>query len=354
MKKISLSILFTLALSLSVLSNAYASETEETEFKESTIKQGEAEVQEYLKSVHKHYNINSQEYIKFLQGINEESDEITENGYDFELMEIYSTTYLEEIEKYVQEQEKEKEPQEEINTEEFELPKQVENATVEEVQEENIEENQEIEKEVKQEKEKSEESTVEFMSQTYPSVFTAVPLSSGYNRSAAKKYMSNNWNRKDSYFGYYGENNGGGDCTNYASQVVLAGGMTMNTKDFSFSRGYHRTTRGWYNQSVPKAMGARTYSTSWTTVSDFYGYWAGTKKHKVYNLTSPKQVSKYVSTGDVIQMYSKSSKKWVHTGVIYDVYKGYPRYSAHSSAHLYAHLERDWKPKYYKYRVIKF
>lgn len=41
-------------------------------------------------------------------------------------------------------------------------------------------------------------------------------------------------------------------------------------------------------------MGARTYSTSWTTVSDFYGYWAGTKKQKVYNLTSPKQAPKYV------------------------------------------------------------
>lgn len=110
------------------------------------------------------------------------------------------------------------------------------------------------------------------MASTNSNSFFVTQLGSSYSRSAAKKYMVNNWNKKTSQYGYYGENSGGGDCTNYASQVVLAGGMPMNTTGFSFNRGHHKTTKGWYNQSVPRSA-ARTYSTSWTVVSDFYTYW---------------------------------------------------------------------------------
>ncbi|MCY8960045.1 amidase domain-containing protein [Bacillus atrophaeus] len=349
MKKIARSLLVTLALSFTFLNNAHAADVGNENL---TVKQGETEVQKYLKAQHLNYNINSQDYINFLQSINEKADEITKSGYNFSLMEVYSDTYLEELAKYVAQEEK-KDENGEVEVKNFDLPKKVENESVKQVQQENIKEDKQAEEKVEEIKEESGQIPIDYMSSTNSNSFFVTQLGSSYSRSAAKKYMVNNWDKKTSKYGYYGESSGGGDCTNYASQVVLAGGMPMNTTGFSFNRGHHKTTKGWYNQSVPKSA-ARTYSTSWTVVSDFYTYWAGTKKHKVYNLTSPKDVSKYVKTGDVIQMYSKSSKKWKHTAVIYDVYKGYPRYSAHSSAHLYAHLEKDWKSKYYKYRVIKF
>ncbi|MCY7911984.1 amidase domain-containing protein [Bacillus haynesii] len=349
MKKTLLSILFAVTLSLFVSNYGSAAESHT---KDLSIKQGEEEVRNYLKISHKNYKINSDAYISFLQGINEQSDEIEKKGFNFVLMEVYSTTYLEELEKYIQTQEKKAKSQADVSADKFKLPNDIKKETVEDIQEKNIKIDKEIEKETKKEREKVQNQKINLLSQSYPVITFATPVRSGYNRSAAKRYMVNNWKSTNSSFGYFG--GGGGDCTNYASQVLLAGGMNMDTSGLIYRPGWHKNTKGWHNVSVPKSHGRRTYSTSWTVVGDFYKYWAGTKRHKVYNFTSPKAVSKYARTGDILQIYSKSSKKWYHTAIIYDIYKGYPRFSAHSKHHLYAHLEREAKPKHYKYRIIKF
>ncbi|WGD79022.1 hypothetical protein P5643_02255 [Bacillus subtilis] len=213
MKKIALSFIVTSALSFTFFNNAHAAEAENENL---TIKQGETEVQKYLKAQHLNYNINSQDYINFLQGINEKADEITKSGYNFSLMEVYSDTYLEELAKYVAQEEK-KDENGEVEVENFDLPKQVENETVKQVQQENIKEDKQAEAKVEEIKEESGQIPIDYMASTNSNSFFVTQLGSSYSRSAAKKYMVNNWNKKTSQYGYYGENSGGGDCTNYAS-----------------------------------------------------------------------------------------------------------------------------------------
>ncbi|UQZ48558.1 hypothetical protein M1D69_18285 [Bacillus sp. PK3-037] len=64
MKKIELSLIVTSALSFTFLNNAHAAEAENENL---TVKQGETEVQKYLKAQHLNYNINSQDYINFFK-----------------------------------------------------------------------------------------------------------------------------------------------------------------------------------------------------------------------------------------------------------------------------------------------
>ena len=82
-------------------------------------------------------------------------------------------------------------------------------------------------------------------------------VTKAYNRERAVEY-ARRWalSRNPLFYDFTG---GGGNCTNFVSQSILAGSLTMNPTE----------TFGWYYTSLDDR------SPSWTGVSEFYGFMCG-------------------------------------------------------------------------------
>jgi len=108
---------------------------------------------------------------------------------------------------------------------------------------------------------------------------------------------------------YYNFENIGGDCTNFVSQCLYAGGAVMNyTKD-----------TGWYYNSLHDRASA------WTSVEYFYKFIVNNKGIGPYG--SLVTLSK-VQAGDVIQLGANSG--FYHSLFVIDVRMGVPYVSAHT------------------------
>ncbi|MGI1835712.1 MULTISPECIES: amidase domain-containing protein [Bacillus] len=303
-----------------------------------TVQEGQDEVLKYLSDKGLKYNIGSPKYVEFLDSVST----LNLSSYNQRLMNAYAGIYLMKQEDYFFssdngfDKDKDKEQF-------FKLDKEYLQKTFKEVRESNEQKNVELEKEIQDSELKN-----KIVGQA------KATASSSFDRAKAKKYIDNNWNKtSNSRFGYFGGS--GGDCTNYVSQVIYAGGKKMNYTGKSGLSQFSSNTKGWYSSVYRSPTGNWStilYSTSWVRVVDFYAYWS--RGSKVYTGLSASQVSKKVSTGDVIQAYNKDNGGWFHTVVVYDVNKkGETRYSGHSRAHKYAHLSKEFKGKGYKFRVIK-
>ncbi|MFR1769613.1 RHS repeat domain-containing protein [Anaerostipes sp.] len=106
------------------------------------------------------------------------------------------------------------------------------------------------------------------------------PSGHKYSPSKAANYAYK-WGMK--FNPQYANHTGQGDCTNFVSQCVHAGGKSMKKPLFLFHRRrISRTTSYWYSikrQEYHGNYGPPTHwkeSSSWTAVKDFYTYW---KKH---------------------------------------------------------------------------
>jgi hypothetical protein len=120
-----------------------------------------------------------------------------------------------------------------------------------------------------------------------------MPLSP-YNRAAAAAY-ARQWalSRNPRYYDY---DPLGGDCTNFASQCVYAGGGVMN----------YKPTFGWYYR------GANDHSPSWTGVEYFYNF--------LTRRTGAGPVGREVDMAAVqpgdISQFAGTSARFSHTQVI--------------------------------------
>ncbi|KUR60284.1 amidase domain-containing protein [Bacillus sp. AM 13(2015)] len=327
----------TLFILLLIPTQISASEiTDEFPLDNYRVEDGQNEVLNYLKDNGLDYPVGSKGYVEFLNSISS----LKVSAYNQRLMSAYAGIYLMEQENYYFNDNNHLASN---NKENFKLNKSVLRKTIEDFRKENEQKNIEIEKKI------SEYKLVNEI--TGQQVVTAA--SSNFNRTKAKKYINDNWNKTaNSRFGYFGGS--GGDCTNYVSQVIYAGGKKMNYTGKTGVSQFSSNTKGWYSSVYSSSTGNWStilYSTSWVRVVDFYAYWSRTSK--VYNGLNAKQVAKKVSTGDVIQAYNKDNGGWYHTMVVYDVKNGETRYSGHSKAHKYAHLSYEFKGKGYKFRVIK-
>ncbi|WP_322493539.1 amidase domain-containing protein [Chloroflexus sp.] len=146
-----------------------------------------------------------------------------------------------------------------------------------------------------------------------------------YDRSAAVRYAYEytnrygGWNRNWAYLDF---SNSGGDCTNFVSQAVLAGGISMRgdgtCRSESTTHEWYiyrlRTECGWWWQSFRLWK----WSTSWTTVGDFRAYRRDYGASRVEAYPANKEaLSLLISRarpGDIIQfdVYDRS-KGWVPT-----------------------------------------
>lgn len=118
-----------------------------------------------------------------------------------------------------------------------------------------------------------------------------------YSREAAVSY-ARQWAMKRNP-DYYDYQKLGGDCTNFASQCLLAGGGVM---DYDY-------TEGWYYS------GANSHSPSWTAVYFLHHYL--TRKVGIGPLGREVPMAE-VMPGDISQ-FSEEDSKFIHTQVILSV-----------------------------------
>ena len=134
-----------------------------------------------------------------------------------------------------------------------------------------------------------------------------------YDRAAAVAYARKWAYRRNS--AYYNFNLLGGDCTNFASQCLFAGGGVMNfTPDV-----------GWFYRSLNDRAAA------WTGVEFFYRFLVGNGEG-IGNGAGPfaKEVSlSDLEIGDFVQ-FGRATGDFYHTPIVVGFSNGEPLLAAHS------------------------
>lgn len=155
----------------------------------------------------------------------------------------------------------------------------------------------------------------------------------GYNYKAMANYLEKYWSNYNSkYRSFSGK---GGDCTNFASQALRAGGW----KD---KLGWYKNANYWWYNSTNQ-------SRSWSAVN----YWATFAKNSGRTSTLKNVWS--LRIGDVLQVKAKGSKTKNHTMMVSYVKNGTPYFTYHSSNRYRRSLNQvlqDWKGgTFYAYRT---
>lgn len=163
-----------------------------------------------------------------------------------------------------------------------------------------------------------------------------------YNRANAANYAID-WGDDmnippDGPYGDYSQQMGGGDCANFASQCVYAGGMPM------ISGG--TTDAYWYYVSgsdrSPSWTGADFFLRHWTKVrsSGYFGKAYSVKIYsKQYLLNNKATIYSFISIGDIVQYLHDYDSQAYHTHIISQkLSNNVIKYCAHSS---YA-VNADW------------
>ncbi len=123
-----------------------------------------------------------------------------------------------------------------------------------------------------------------------------------YDRSKAKAYIDKYW--KSYNPAYPSFHHGGGDCANFISQVLYAGGMPWADDK---NPANHKKSVNWYCK--PGATGKdseRRITFSWKIAAVFKAHWINrVEVHKIYSYTEAIQnmnnLSREVFLGDVVQ-----------------------------------------------------
>lgn len=151
-----------------------------------------------------------------------------------------------------------------------------------------------------------------------------------YDRDAAVLY-AHEWAYKRNP-DYYDFSDLGGDCTNFASQVLFAGYKEMN----------YKPVLGWFYKNL------NSRAPSWTGVNELYDFLINNQG------AGPKAVKTDISNvepGDLIQLDFDGDGRFDHTPVIVDVGDNTPQtllVAAHTN-------DSDYRPlSTYNYKNIRF
>ena len=130
----------------------------------------------------------------------------------------------------------------------------------------------------------------------------AVEAQEPYDRQAALRYARRYVQERNGEWEDYGSR--GGNCQNYASQVLHAGGIPMDI--------YGDAVWKWYWDEVSNGPGARGRSSSWTGVDEFMAY---AEANTGYGLAAEMDAPYYDGEpGDLLHMGMDGD--WGHTVVI--------------------------------------
>ena len=123
-----------------------------------------------------------------------------------------------------------------------------------------------------------------------------------YNRSKAKAYIDTYW--KNYNPAYPAFSHGGGDCTNFVSQVLYAGGMPWADDG---NPANHKKSTNWYCKPGATAKDTeRRITFSWKISAVFKAHWINrVEVHKMYSyaeaIKNIDMISREVFLGDVVQ-----------------------------------------------------
>ena len=144
-----------------------------------------------------------------------------------------------------------------------------------------------------------------------------------YNASAAANYAKQYWSNYNPKYSNY--NSIGGDCANFVSQCLLAGGFSMDN--------------AWYWKAYSNHSG------SWTVAGELRNYLVNSKGCQIITNPSDSQVS----VGDVICYDWNGTGAIGHVAICSDVINGVPWVCAHNTN---VHYNR-WRMSATRYYVIK-
>ncbi|MBR4036586.1 MAG: amidase domain-containing protein [Oscillospiraceae bacterium] len=132
-----------------------------------------------------------------------------------------------------------------------------------------------------------------------------------YNRDAAVSYAQQWWNTRNYTGNYLAYDNFGGNCQNFASQCIHAGGIDM---DYT---GVHDVQWKFYDEDLNNKATARGRSYSWTGVDMFYSYAVNNYADGLVTLTDIDY--SYAEKGDIIHV--GAYYQWRHALLVTDVLK---------------------------------
>lgn len=144
------------------------------------------------------------------------------------------------------------------------------------------------------------------------------------------------------------------DCTNFVSQAVYNGGISMR-KPSTIEHGTKSTTSYWYSKkhsftgSTGRVTTEYDVSTSWIRVSDFYTY---AKNHgaTIINCSNKSYLQNQCKPGDVVQLYHEGG--WYHSIIITGGSKGNRTYCGHTNNKKDAKVSSISDSS--KYRIIRY
>lgn len=155
-----------------------------------------------------------------------------------------------------------------------------------------------------------------------------VKATMSFNVSSANTYAVNNaYNNNSSTYGYIS----GGDCANFCSQILIAGGETMVD---SFPNIY----AGWWHNNT---LGVHTYSRTWTWADKFVRY----HQYSSFQTTSYSTFTRWLAPGCFIGYEDDNDGQWNH--VAYVTFVENTKTSGY-----YDHLIAQHSGNYYKWASV--
>jgi hypothetical protein len=112
------------------------------------------------------------------------------------------------------------------------------------------------------------------------------------NRPGMVAYASKWWNSFNPSYRNYTD--GGGDCTNYASQILYEGG---GLKFIKYDSSHDDTSAWWYNFNYSNPFGKKRQSNSWSNAVWFYSFMAAYPA-----IAKPVDRTSYLEIGDIVQV----------------------------------------------------
>ncbi|WP_026882256.1 amidase domain-containing protein [Clostridium akagii] len=159
--------------------------------------------------------------------------------------------------------------------------------------------------------------------------------SSSYSKVKAVKYAKNYAKIPNPAFKYipvYDDN--GGDCTNFTSQCLLAGGAPMVFLD---------KNPWWYNN--------KGWSISWAVAGALYWHLKTNGINNLYGVKASEVSSlALLEAGDII-FYENINGKIAHSATITSFYYSYPLVSQHTPNMLNIPYEKEWATKMHFMRI---
>jgi hypothetical protein len=142
-------------------------------------------------------------------------------------------------------------------------------------------------------------------------IYTAQPRAAQYfNKSLGRTYaIRYATTPNQSEYGYIN----GADCTNFASQILIAGGINMHDRyPYKLEGWWHKEVQEWHGNSY---VWVHQYSTSWVNADSFVRF-MGTSGNEY---TSFQTFSGKLISGDFIALDYGRDGDWNHLGFVCDI-----------------------------------